>query len=535
MKSRYACYFLPLAAGWMVVMPGWARQSGMTGHPNIILILSDDHSTNAIGCYGSRLIKTPNIDRMAADGMRFDNCYVTNALSGPSRACILTGKFGHVNGFTDNSQTFDGNQVTFPKLLRQAGYQTAMIGKWHLVSDPQGFDFWSILPGQGQYYQPEFIENGRHIVEKGYVTDVITDKAIHWLSTCDKSKPFVLLYYHKAPHRNWMPAQRHLGMFDKTVFPEPDNLADTYESRGEAARRQEMEIGRDMRLTWDLKVPDQERRNLGPVAGIDMGEALLPKNEQGSILQYRAAYNRMTESEKQHWDSAYLPRIEDYYGKSRTPDELLRWKYQQYMRDYLATVMALDENIGRLIGYLSQTGELDNTIIIYSSDQGFFLGEHGWFDKRFMYDESLRMPLIIRYPKTVNRGSVSDAICMNVDFAPTLLDMAGVKVPDDMQGKSLKPILEHKGKTPRGWRKAAYYHYFEYPAEHSVKRHYGIRTARYKLIHFYNDIDQWEMYDLKADPHEMHNLYDKPRYAFLRKKLTAILEQQQKLYHDNSK
>ncbi|MCM1300310.1 MAG: sulfatase [Alistipes senegalensis] len=498
--------------------------------PNIIVMMTDDHTSQAMSCYGSLLVETPNLDRLAREGMLFENCYVSNAISGPSRACILTGKYSHVNGFTDNSRTFDGDQQTFPKVLHDAGYQTAMIGKWHLNSEPQGFDFWSILVGQGEYYSPLFIENGTEITEPGYVTDIITDKAIDFLEHRDPSRPFAMLYYHKAPHRNWMPAQRHLGIHDDRVFPEPANLLDDYTGRGRAAREQAMEIGRDMWPEWDLKLmgPEELSRsyaldNSGDANKDDVKRA---NDWRSSVMQYQAAYNRMTPEERARWDEAYAPRIAEWRRIRNTlsPDELVRWKYQQYMKDYCAVIRGVDENVGRLLDYLERIGELDNTIIVYTSDQGFFLGEHGWFDKRFMYEECQRTPLLVRYPRAVKAGTRTHALAMNIDLAPTFVDMAGLDVPADMQGRSLRGVLTSGGAVPDEWRTGVYYHYYEYPSWHSVKRHYGMRTEDYKLIHFYNDVDEWELYDLKKDPHEMRNVYDDPDYAAVRADLHARLE-----------
>lgn len=488
------------------------QQKDGSERPNIIFIMTDDHTTQAMSCYGSRLVRTPNLDRIAEEGIRFDNCYAANALSGPSRACILTGKFSHENGFTDNACTFDGSQQTFPKLLQKAGYQTAIVGKWHLISEPQGFDHWSILTGQeeqGDYYDPEFDENGKRITEKGYVTDIITDKAIAFIDGRDKSKPFCLMFHHKAPHRNWMPAPRHLGMFNDTVFQEPSTLFDDYSGRGRASAEQDMSLARTFTEDWDLKLMTREE---------------LLKDTANRLSK---VYRRMPEDVQRKWDSVYAKRIAEYRKGNLKGKELVSWKYQQYMRDYLATTVSVDESVGRLMKYLEDTGQLDNTIIVYTSDQGFFLGEHGWFDKRFMYEECQRMPLIVRYPKAVKAGSVSSAICMNVDFAPTFLDFAGADIPQDIQGESLKPVMENGGKTPEGWRKVAYYHYYEYPAEHSVKRHYGIRTQDFKLIHFYNDIDEWEMYDMKNDPDELDNVFGDPAYAEKQEELLRLLREVQ--------
>ncbi len=506
--------------------------------PNIIVIMTDDHTTQAMSCYGGHLIETPNLDRLANEGIRFDNCYIPNAISGPSRACILTGKLSHVNGFTDNSRTFDGSQQTFPKILDAAGYQTAMIGKWHLNSEPQGFDYWSILVGQGEYYAPVFIENGVETQCEGYVTDVITDKAVNFLEDRDKDKPFAMLYYHKAPHRNWMPAQRHLGMNNDKVYPEPANLLDDYQGRGRAAKEQDMQISCDMRPEWDLKLlspeeldKDVKLHKSGDANKDDVGRA---NDWDATVIQFIDAYNRMTPEEKARWNEAYAPRLKEWEQIKDTisDDNLVRWKYQQYMKDYCAVVQAVDENVGRLLKYLEDEGVLDDTIVIYTSDQGFFLGEHGWFDKRFMYEECYRTPLLVRYPKSVKSGSVTDALAMNIDFAPTLIDMAGLEVPEDIQGRSLKPILENGGKTPDDWRTGVYYHYYEFPSWHSVKRHYGIRTKDYKLIHFYNDVDEWELYDMKNDPYEMRNVYDDPSYASVRESMHGQLTQLQQEYGD---
>lgn len=517
MKQFYPTLLLPVAAVAVAGCAGHGQNKEESRRPNIIFMMTDDHTSQAMSCYGSNLIRTPNMDRIANEGIRLDNCYAVNALSGPSRACILTGKFSHVNGFTDNASTFDGDQPTFPKMLRDAGYETAMIGKWHLISEPQGFDHYSILTGQGEqgdYYSPDFLEDGKAVREEGYVTDVITDKAIDFLEHRDKSKPFMMMYHQKAPHRNWMPAPRYLGVFNDTVFPEPDNLFDDYATRGRAAHEQDLSFEKTFREQWDLKCSTREEI---------LGD---PNNDLHNV------YRRMPAEVQAKWDSVYAGRIAEYRSGKLKGKELVRWKYQQYMRDYLATVLAVDDNIGRLLDYLEKTGELDNTIIVYTSDQGFFLGEHGWFDKRFMYEECMRMPVVIRYPKSIKAGSTSSALAMNVDFAPTFLDYAGVEIPADIQGRSLRPVLDNQGKTPDDWRKAAYYHYYEYPAEHSVKRHYGIRTQDFKLIHFYNDVDEWEMYDMKADPHEMNNVFGRPEYADKQTELMRLLGDTQKQYGD---
>ena len=514
-KLIYNALFLSVA-GMSLAGCASKKNTREDKRPNIIFIMTDDHTTQAISCYGGNLVQTPNLDRLAHEGIRMDRCYATNALSGPSRACILTGKMSHINGFTDNASRFNSDQPTFISLLHKAGYQTGIVGKWHLISEPKGFDYWSILTGQeeqGDYYDPDFNENGKHIVEKGYVTDIITDKAIKYIDGVDKNKPFCLMFHHKAPHRNWMPAPRHLGLFNNTVFPEPATLFDDYKGRGRASKEQDMSIEHTFTDDWDLK--------------------LLTRDEmlRDTTNRLYKVYKRMPEEVQDKWDEVYAPRIEEYRSGKLTGSNLVSWKYQQYMRDYLATAMSVDESVGRLMKHLESIGELDNTIIVYTSDQGFFLGEHGWFDKRFMYEET-RMPLLIRYPRSITAGSESKALCMNIDFAPTFLDYAGVEIPEDMQGRSLRSILDNGGKLPNDWREYTYYHYYEYPAEHSVKRQYGIRTDRYKLIHFYNDIDEWELYDLAEDPEEMNNVYDDASYAEVRKMMHELLEKAQKEYAD---
>lgn len=507
--------------------------------PNILFIMSDDHTTQAMSCYGSKFIETPNLDRISDEGMRFDHCYVTNSICAPSRAAILTGKFSHLNGVTDNAKIFDGTQVTYPKLLQKAGYQTAVIGKWHLGSAPTGFDYWSVLPGQGDYYQPQFIEMGDTITENGYVTDVITDKAIEWLNEKTPDKPFAMVYQHKAPHRNWIPATRHLGIFEDKNFPVPETLLDDYQGRGSAARQQEMEISNHLWDAWDLKLATRdelekfgENNTLEIITDAKQHDVEGANKRSEDFEKLYRVYSRLSPKEKDKWHSAYAKRVEKYKNNKPEGNDLIRWKYQLYMRDYLACILSLDENIGRIVNYLEETGQLDNTIIVYTSDQGFFLGEHGWFDKRFMYEESYRMPLLIRYPKAIQPGTISDAFVMNVDFAPTFLDYANVPVPDAVQGKSLRPVFENDGKKPEGWRESTYYHYYEFPSWHSVKRHYGIRTERFKLIHFYNDVDEWELYDMQNDPQEMNNVYGHPEYQEVVKSMKEELKNQQELYAD---
>lgn len=481
--------------------------------PNIIFIMTDDHSYQTLSAYDGRFIKTPGLDRIANEGILFTNSFVANSICGPSRACMLTGKHSHANGFRDNNDQFDGSQQTFPKLLQKAGYQTAIIGKWHLKSEPTGFDYWNILPDQGNYYNPDFISHEGKTRYTGYVTDLITDFSTDWLDHRDKSKPFCLLVHHKAVHRVWMPPIKYLNEFKDRKFPLPENFYDDYKGRT-AAGLQEMSIMKDMDLVYDLKMLDKE----------------------GAIhTKYRSAYQngeygRMINEQRKAWDTVYNPIIERFKSANLTGKELAEWKYNRYMQDYLACVQSLDDNVSRLLQYLDDQGLADNTIVVYTSDQGFYMGEHGWFDKRWMYEESFRTPLLMRLPKAYQAHGKISQLVQNIDYAPTLLDLAGVSVPSDIQGESLLPLL--KGENPASWRKSLYYHYYEFPGEHAVRRHYGIRTDRYKLIHFYNNIDTWELFDLKKDPAEMKNLIDDPKYKPLIDDLKAQLKKLQEKYQD---
>jgi arylsulfatase A-like enzyme len=407
--------------------------------------------------------------------MRFDNAFVTNALCGPSRACVLTGKYSHVNGFMDNTanSVFNGAQPTFPKMLRAAGYQTGIVGKWHLVSDPTGFDHWSILQGQGRYFDPIFFTDGRKETVKGYVTDVITDKALDWLKNRRKDQPFMLMYHHKAPHREWEPDDKHATMYDDKDMPLPETFYDNYEHRGTAAKDQDMTIARTL-TRKDLK--------MDPPAGL-------------------------------------------------SGDKLTEWKYQRFIKDYCRVIASVDDNVGRVLDYLDKEGLADNTIVIYTSDNGFFLGDHGWFDKRFMYEQSLRVPLIVRYPGHIKPGTVTQAMTVNVDHAPTFLDYAGLPVPADIQGKSLRPVFEGGGPTPADWRKSVYYHYYEFPQPHHVHPHYGVRSETHKLI-FFPDLNEWELYDLRKDPNELRNVYLEAEYTEVREKMTAELAKLRKELKD---
>lgn len=489
--------------------------------PNIIFIMTDDHAYQALSAYDDDLISTPNLDELADEGMLFNQSFVTNSISAPSRATLLTGQYSHKNGVIDNMKSFDTSLVTFPRLLQDAGYQTAMIGKWHLKTEPQGFDYWKVLPGQGSYYNPDFIEMGENVRDTGYVTDLITDDVIDWIDQANQDEPFAVVYNHKAPHREWWPGPDHLNTFDDREFPLPQTLFDDYKGR-KAAEEALMAIDSNMYLSSDLKVKPKYVKERG----------LYPDAEHtGRYNLYNRKYNRMTDAQKEAWDKAYQERQEEFRQKDLTGKDLVEWKYQQYMKDYLRCIASVDDNIGRLMDYLEKEGLEENTIVVYTSDQGFYLGEHGWFDKRFMYEQSLRMPLIVRYPEKVKAGSVNDDIVLNLDFAPTLLDFAGVEIPGQMQGRSMKPVLE--GNTPDDWRDAMYYHYYEYPAWHGVKRHYGVRTDRYKLMHFYYDIDQWEFYDLKKDSLEMHNEIDNPEYQDEIERLKKIIEEKRQKFGDS--
>jgi arylsulfatase A-like enzyme len=446
MKTLFLTTSLCLALG-VLTPPLWSAEK----RPNVLYIMADDHAAHAISAYGSKINQTPNIDRIAKGGMRFANCFATNSICTPSRAAILTGKYAHLNGVPVFNR-FDGSQPTLAKYLHAAGYHTGMIGKWHLGSEPTGFDYWNILPGQGVYHNPVFLTPEGRKKHTGYCTDLIGDFALAFLDGRPKDKPFFLMCHHKAPHRPWQPDEKHRQQWENVQVPEPDTFDDDYVSRSDAAREATMRIDRDLNAT-DLKQKPPEG-----LAG----------------------------------------------------RELKKWKYQRYMRDYLACVASVDDNVGRVLDYLDKHSLTENTIVIYTSDQGFFLGDHDWFDKRFMYEESLRMPFLVRWPGTVKPGTVNEAMILNVDFAPTLLDAAGLQTPADMQGRSFLPLL--KGEHPKDWRTSMYYRYYHYPMHHRVQPHYGVRTERYKLIYF-NKIDQWELFDLQKDPRELRNVYNDPANA----------------------
>jgi arylsulfatase A-like enzyme len=474
--SKSVGFLAALSALSAITGPTAAAGTAGAERPNIVWIFSDDHSYQTIGAYGGRLQglnPTPNLDRLAAGGMRFDRCYVGNSICAPSRATLLTGKHSHLNGKYDNSGPFDHGQQQFQKILQANGYQTAMVGKIHLDGQMQGFDYWDVLPGQGKYNDPDFISGAGKSRSTGYVTDVITDKALEWLrERREATKPFMLMIHHKAPHRNWVPAGRDMARYEDVTIPEPANLFDDYATRTTAAHEQAMSIDRDMTMAGDLKV--------GPNAPAQF-----------------AARNR------------------DEKWKTLAGKELARLKYQTYLKDYLRCVWAVDENVGRVLRAIEELGLEKSTVVMYSSDQGFYMGEHGWFDKRFMYEESFRTPLIARWPGRIEPGSVNSDLVQNIDFAETFLDLAGAPVPADMQGRSLVPLLE--GATPADWRKSLYYHYYEYPGVHSVRRHEGVFDGRHKLIRFYGANvpggEEWEFFNLERDPAEMNNLYGNPEHA----------------------
>lgn len=516
---------LCMAAAAAMVTPATGLLQGCKGQqgendaplrPNIVYIMTDDHTAQMLSAYDTRYAHTPNLDRIAKDGVKFNRSYVANSLSGPSRACILTGKHSHANGFTDNEsgKPFDGSQPTFPKYLQQAGYETALIGKWHLISEPTGFDFWRVVPGQGDYYNPRFINmDGNEEVVHGYLTNLITDMSLDWLDNReDKDRPFLLMIHHKAQHRNWMADTCNLRLYEDQTFALPENFFDDYDGR-DAAAAAEMRIDNPMHMDiqYDLKM-------------------LNPEEMTRLKETYEAFLGRMDEKQRAAWDAFYDPIIEEYYNSEMTDKELAEWRFQRYMRDYLKTLKSLDDNVGRVLDYLDEHGLNDNTLVVYTSDQGFYMGEHGWFDKRFMYEESLNTPLLMRLPKGLDaRGEINEMV-QNIDYAPTFLELAGVDIPEDMHGVSVVPLL--RGEHPDEWRDAVYYHYYEYPAEHAVKRHYGVRTDRYKLMHFYNDIDRWELYDLQDDPSEMNNLYGVPDTEGTTEALKQRLKELQEEYND---
>ena len=551
MKRNQNKSFLPVVAASLMVTNAMAQTDK---RPNILYIMSDDHAYQAISAYGSdvsRFAPTPNIDRIAREGMRFDRSFVENSLSSPSRACLITGLYSHQNGQQQLLEGIDSTRTFFSELLQRVGYQTAMMGKWHLLCRPKGFDRYHVLNDQGTYFNPVFMSEtsgGKYIREEGYATDLITDHAIDFLEHRDTSRPFCLMVHHKAPHRSWFPDVKHLGMYDNVDFPLPETLWDDYSTRGSAAHTQKMQIDRDMELALDLKVDSLGR----------------PVDRFNSTI---AEYGRLNPEQRAAYEKYFGARYERFQHDSLTGKELVVWKYQTYLRDYLSVIHSVDENVGRLLKYLDEHGLAENTIVVYASDQGFYMGEHGWFDKRFMYEESMRTPLVIRYPREIRAGSVSSEMVQNIDYAPTFLEYAGVKQPKEMTGRSLRKLFKHTANNSKKihWRKSLYYHYYDYPAWHLTRKHDGVRTDRYKLIHFYGkggaraltenryqqqegtreynsyrwmaqsgyitddpDIDYYELYDLQEDPNELNNIYGKPGTERITKRLKRLLKRYRK-------
>lgn len=547
-SSRSNHYLFALTALQAVPLCIFAQDTGEK--PNILYIMCDDHAMAAISAYGSpisKLAPTPNIDRIAERGMVFHEAFVENSLSTPSRACLMTGLYSHQNGQRQLGEGIDTTKVFFSELLQKAGYETAVVGKWHMLCRPKGFDFYHVLNDQGQYYNPTFASTGHYgeyKQEMGYATDLITDHAIDYLEHRDRSKPFCLLVHHKAPHRSWMPNPKYADRYADVTFPLPETFWDDYATRGSAASTQKMSIDKDMDMARDLKVP--EMYDPSTAEGRDSYAGLM-----GEV-------NRMTPEQRAEFDAYYMPRNREFLRRNLSGRDLVEWKYQNYVRDYMAVIASVDESVGRLLDYLDEHSLTDNTVIVYTSDQGFYMGEHGWFDKRFMYEESFRTPLIISYPKHIKEGSGCDRLVQNIDYAPTFLDLAGVEKPEYMPGTSLKPLFA--GKPVKKWRSSLYYHYYDYPTYHLVRKHDGVRTERYKLIHFYGkggeraveenkyqrqqgtreyngykylksigyftddaDVDYYELYDITADPNELHNIYDQPEMQKVVKELKKLL------------
>lgn len=528
------------------------KAAAATQRPNIVYIMCDDHAFQCISAYGSpisKLAPTPNIDRIAERGMRFDRAFVENSLSTPSRACLMTGLYSNQNGQRQLGEGIDTTRTFFTEQLQQAGYQTAVVGKWHMGCDPKGFDYYHIYNDQGQYYNPQYRgtdTDGKYIVEEGYSTDLTTDHALSFIEHRDASKPFCLLLHHKAPHRNWLANTKYFGMYDNVTFPMPETFYDDYETRGSAVRTQKMSVTKDMRWEQDFKVPEM----------LDTANA----DSWDSYLSLMNEVNRMNPEQRIAWGKYYFPRNRRLLEARLTGKELDEWKYQNYIRDYMSVIKSVDESVGRVLDYLDSHGLTDNTIIVYTSDQGFYMGEHGWFDKRFMYEESLCTPLLIAYPGHIQPGTVCNKLVQNIDYAPTFLDLAGISKPKELPGRSLTPIFK-AGDKVKGWRNSIYYHYYDYPTYHMVRKHDGVRTDRYKLIHFYgaggldavkenkyqrqpgtrehgcmtyltslgyfepkdSAVNYNELYDLQADPHELNNLYGKPGYEKITKQLQKQL------------
>ncbi len=502
-----------IATYWGLIILAFLTLSGFEKaqeqRPNIIFIMSDDHAAHAITAYGGiydEYLQTPNIDRIANEGIRFENVLCTNAICGPSRAAILTGKYSHLNGYYKNESggRFNADQWTFPQELQENGYQTAIVGKWHLGTEPVGFDYYKYHdnPGQqGFYYNPIYNDNGTQVQVEGYATTLTTDFALDWLESNEESnQPFMLMLQYKAPHRNWYPEEKYVDLFGDQELPYPDTFNDDYAGREKTAGDTDMTMDffnrKDMKLT--------------PPEGLENGE-----------LQKWLSWGN-----KRGFGEGWLP------SDTMSVEEARKWKYQRYIKDYLACIKSVDDQIGRVLEYLDEKGLAENTIIVYTSDQGFYLGDHGFFDKRFMYEPSLKMPFVLRYPKMVKKPSVNEDVITNIDFAPTLLDLAGVEIPQDVQGRSFKKIIA--GKTPKAWDQSMYYHYYEFPFWHHVQPHYGIRNQRYKLIHFYYSVDVWEFYDLERDPNEMNNAINDPKYAQIIAEMKEDLKKKQSIYGDDA-
>lgn len=521
MYDKFLCGLLPLTPALCAAQQAAPQaDDGASRRPNIVFIMTDDHAFQAIGAYGhpiSKLAPTPHIDRLAARGMLFREAFVENSISAPSRATLLTGLYSHHHGQTTLQYgIMDSTRRYFPELLQQAGYRTAIFGKWHLSVEPKGFDYYDLLWDQGAYYNPVMrtpATDGAYVRQEGYATRIITDHALAWLADqCGEGKPFCLMIHHKAPHRNWMPEPKYLDLYDDVHFPEPETLFDDYASRGEQMQQQQLTIDRHMGYAFDLKVEE-----LKDEPTLDYIRDSWP-----------IAMSTLTPSEREVWDEAYARKNAAFLADRPEGRELLRWKWQRYIRDYCRTIRSVDDQIGRVLEFLDEHGLADNTLIVYTSDQGFLLGEHGLYDKRFMYEESFRTPLIIAWPGQIRPGAICSELVQNIDYAPTLLDAAGIEVPDEMDGRSLLPLFP-KGRA-KDWRQALYYQFYDYPAVGNVRAHYGIRTRRYKLIHWFGagvngdpDIDSWELYDLKKDPCEVHNVSMDPAFASIRERLTAQL------------
>jgi len=482
--------------------------------PNILFIMSDDHAYQAVSAYSDKLINTPNIDRIADEGILFTNACVTNSICAPSRATILTGKFSHLNGKIDNHAKFDTTQVTFPQLFKKAGYQTAMFGKLHFGNNPKGVDDFLILPGQGHYINPKFLGKKSDTVITGYVTDIITDLTLDWFKNkMDKEKPFMMMYLHKAPHRAWWPSPEKFAEFYEKRFPEPETLFDDYSNRGTAAKTAEMNLLTHMQYMHDSKVRPSVIKEMGQV-----DPEIVYVRGDGTLMRptargFYGPFGRANKDQKKKYNVT-LDKISADFQENwpkMNDKEKMKWKFQRYMQDYLATISSVDDNVGRVLDYLDESGLDKNTIVVYTSDQGFYLGEHGWFDKRFIYNESFKTPLLIRWPNKIQAGITNDEMVQNLDFAQTFLEAAMIDAPEDMQGESLIPLLT--GNNEKWTREEVYYHYYEYPSVHMVKRHYGIVNKEYKLVRFYYDVDEWELYDRLNDPNEVNNVYDNPEYA----------------------